>query len=424
MLVPLMAAAACAAPPPRAAARADRPHYALTVRVEPGFGRVDGTVQVRFTANRPTDRLVFRLWPNGPLQRRGGQRLDVGAVVQAGRKLDSTRSNPTTLVVHLRHPLRPGESVTVAVPWVLRVPTRTSDRIAHFANGLRLGSFFPILAWDPDRGWVTDPPARILGESSTSPTADFDVHVRAPAGSRVLVSGTPSGNGVWHATAVRDVGVAVGRFALATGTAHTPKPVTVRVALPSAAAITPATALRLARTSIERLSRLYGAYPWRTYTVVFPPDLRREGIEYPALTFVGDVSTSPVLAHETAHQWFYSLVGNDQARDPWLDEALATWAQQRLTGPFGPDQVVRNVRHVGAPMSYWTGKARRYFTEVYAGGVLALRSLGPPALVDCALRTYVARNAYRIARPADLLDALNAVIPGAEAKLRRFGIHR
>ncbi len=424
MLVPLMAAAACAAPPPRAAPRADRPHYELTVRVEPGFARVDGRVRVRFTANRATDRLVFRLWPNGPLQRRGGQRLDVGAVTQARRKLGATRPDPTTLVVHLRHALAPGASVTVAVPWTLRVPARSRDRVSRYAGGLRLGSFFPILAWDPDRGWATDPPARILGESSTSPTADFDVRVRAPAGSRVLVSGAPAGNGVWHAAAVRDVGLAVGRFHLAAGTAHTPRPVTVRVAVPPSAAILPAIALRLARSSVERLSRLYGAYPWPTYTVVFPPDLHREGIEYPTLTFVGDMLTPPIVAHETAHQWFYSLVGNDQARDPWLDETLATWAQERLTGRLGPDLALRNVRHVGAPMSYWTGRERRYFTEVYAGGVLALRSLGTPALVDCALRGYVARNGYRIARPGDLLDALDAVIPGSAAKLRRFGIHR
>jgi Peptidase family M1 domain len=424
MLVPLMAAAACAAPPPRAAPRADRPRYDLTVRVEPGYRRVTGDVRVRFRANRGTDRLVFRLWPNGPLQRRGGQRLDTGPVTRAGRMLDVTRPDPTTLVVHLRRRLEPGASVTVAVPWTLRVPARGRDRIARYPGGLRLGSFFPILAWNPDRGWATDPPARILGESSTSPTADFVVRVHAPAGSRVLVSGAPAGNGVWHATAVRDVGLAVGRFALAVGTARTPTPVTVRVAVPRSATITPATALRLARTSIERLSRLYGAYPWATYTVVFPADLHREGIEYPTLTFVGDVLVSPIAAHETAHQWFYSLVGNDQARDPWLDEALATWAQERLTGTIRYDLSARNARHVGAPMSYWSGKERRYFTEVYGGGVLALRSLGPPALVDCALRAYAARNAYRIAEPADLIAALSAVIPGAETRLRRFGIHR
>ena len=47
-----------------------------------------------------------------------------------------------------------------------------------------------------------------------------------------------------------------------------------------------------------------------------------------------------------------------------------------------------------------------------------------PAKVDCALRLYVAHDAYRIAVPADLLDVLDRVIPGASDRLRRFGIHR
>ena len=424
MLVPLLAAAACPAPPPLAAPRPDRPRYALDVRVEPGFRRVRGNVRVRFTANRPTDRLVFRLWPNGPMQRAKGQRLDVGAVTAKGRRLSSSRPDPTTLVVQLGRRLAVGESVAAALPWTLRVPPRSVDRIASFVGGLRLGSFFPILAWDPDRGWVTDPPAPFLAESSTTPTADFDVRVRAPRGARVLVSGDRVGGGVWHARAVRDVAIAVGRFRVRSVTVRAPLPVTVRVAVGGSSAVGAANALRLATTSLVRLSRLYGSYPWRTYTVVFPPDLHREGIEYPTLVFVGDVFTRPIVAHETAHQWFYSLVGNDQYRDPWLDEALATWAQVRLTGPFEPGPSLASIRHVGAPMGYWTGHPRRYFREVYAGGVMALRSLGPASRVDCALRLYVARNAYRIAKPGDLLDALNAVFPGAEPKLRRFGIRR
>jgi aminopeptidase N len=424
VLVPLLTAVACAAPPPLAAPRADRPHYTLDVRVETGFRRVRGQVRVRFTVSRATDRLVFRLWPNGPLQRAGGQRLDVGAVTVDGGRPRAERPDPTTLVVHLHRPIDAGSAVTATVPWTLHVPVRSRDRIARYAGGLRLGSFFPILAWDPERGWATDPPARILGESSTSPTADFDVRVQAPRGARVLVSGDPAANGVWHAHAVRDVGLAVGRFKVVTATVRRPKPVTVHVAISPSGSLTAATGLRLATASLNRLSRLYGTYPWRTYTVVFPPDFHQEGIEYPTLSFVGDVFVRQIVSHETAHQWFYSLVGNDQARDPWLDETLATWAQARLAGSFQTGLNLRNVTHVGAPMSYWTGRQRLYFSEVYAGGVLALRSLGPAARIDCALRLYVARNAYRIARPGDLLDALNAVLPGAEARLRRFGIHR
>jgi hypothetical protein len=423
VLAPLLAAAACPVPPPLAAPRPDRPRYVLDVRVDRGYRRVRGSVRVRFTASRPTERLVFRLWPNGPAQRSEGQRLDVGVVRQEGRRLAVGRPDPTTLVVHLGRQLAPGESVAVSMPWSLRVGGGGPDRIARFDGGVRLGSFFPILSWDPDRGWIVDPPARFLAESSTTPAADFDVHVRAPRGARVLVSGDPAGNGVWHARAVRDVAVAVGPFRVRAVAAHAPAPVRVRVAFTVPAAVSLNAVVRTAKASLERLSRLYGPYPWRTYTVVLPPDLGEEGIEYPTLSYVGSVATTLILRHETGHQWFYSLVGNDQYTDPWLDETGATWAQTRLgSRVVGPP--LTGVAHVGESIAYWNARRRRYFAEVYGGGVLALRSLGPAAHVDCALRLYVARNAYRIARPGDLLDALNAVFPGAEARLRRFGIHR
>jgi Peptidase family M1 domain len=197
----------------------------------------------------------------------------------------------------------------------------------------------------------------------------------------------------------------------------------VRVAVARSSGLTPADVIALAKTSLVRLSRLYGPYPWRTYTVVVPPDLHREGIEYPTLSYAGPPLLALIVRHETAHQWFYSLVGNDQYTDPWLDETLATWAQTRV-GSSELRPVNGAVTHVGAPISYWERHPRRYYLEVYGGGVLALRSLGSAGRVDCALRLHVARNAYRIARPGDLLDALNDVFPGAEAKLRRFGIHR
>jgi aminopeptidase N len=32
--------------------------------------------------------------------------------------------------------------------------------------------------------------------------------------------------------------------------------------------------------------------------------------------------------HEIAHQWWFGLVGNDQALEPWLDEALALYSER------------------------------------------------------------------------------------------------
>jgi aminopeptidase N len=175
------------------------------------------------------------------------------------------------------------------------------------------------------------------------------------------------------------------------------------------------------------LSSRYGLYPWRSYTIVVPPDLGTVGIEYPMLSFVGRSRYERLIVdHETAHQWFYSLVGNDQARDPWLDETLATWGQSRLGSPEFPPMgrvPVFARKHVGSPMTYWDRHSDWYFYGVYGAGVKALHSLGDDDAVDCALRHYVARRAYSIAQPGDLLDELNRFIPGAERRLRASGIH-
>ena len=426
MLVPfVVAAAACAPPPQRALPSAERPRYVVDVRVTRPFRAVNGTVTVTFTPNRTTNRLVFRLWPNGPLQRSAGSRLDAGPVTMRGAPLPTIRPDPTTLVVRVRRTFEPGSHITVHLPWRLRLPSTHDDRIARFRGGLRLGTFLPLLAWDDRRGWLTDPPARILGESAATPAADFDLRVHAPRGARVVATGDPLGGGRFRAHAVRDVALAVGPFRIRT---VTDRGIRLRVASIGLTAQRADVALAFARHALETLADRYGEYPWHSYTLVVPPDLSPSGIEYPMLSFIGKSNYARLLIdHETAHQWFYSLVGNDQARDPWLDETLATWAQTRLGSPEAPPGRVEPSavgRHVGAPMTFWDHHPAWYFYGVYGEGVKALRSLGDDAAVDCALRWYVARRAYSIAEPGDLLDELNRVIPGAEAHLRAWGIHR
>ena len=173
--------------------------------------------------------------------------------------------------------------------------------------------------------------------------------------------------------------------------------------------------------------RLYGPYPWPSFTLAFGPDLAGEGIEYPGLVFMGPDPRGFILPHELAHQWFYGLVGNNQARDPWLDEGLASWAGGEAVGQAGglhhgadPE---RGRGHLGAPMTYWDRLPEAaYFAGVYAQGVQALESLGPQPRIECALRRYVAANAYGIADDHDLVRALARVFPQAPAQLARYGV--
>jgi Peptidase family M1 domain len=332
--------------------------------------------------------------------------------------------DPTTLVVS--RPVAAGAHVAVSTDWRLVLPRETGTRMKGGGRSVRLGSFFPLLAWDGS-DWALDPPTTLpSGEAWTTPTSDFDVRVTSPSGLRALASGQQVRPGEWRARAVRDFTLALGRFAVVKGIAHVPGAVHVTVGVePTPDATAGRVFLRRAIASLERYSALYGPYPWPTYTVAAMADLTglTGGLEYPTLVY--QPATSENVPHETAHQWFYSLVGNNQAHDPWLDEGLATWAEAAVNGapPFPNATIPPEVANrIGEPMSFWDRlDVQRYFLGVYLQTYRALLSLGPRSQVDCALRLYVLHNAYRIARPRDLLDALQTFFPDARQKLEAYG---
>jgi len=127
-------------------------------------------------------------------------------------------------------------------------------------------------------------------------------------------------------------------------------------------------------------------------------------------------------SHEVAHEWFYGLVGNDQARDPWIDEAFATYAEaldhgtahRYLTARIPADGIGR----AGAPMTYWEGRPA-YFRSVYVQGAAALlrARAGRAVAFDQQVRCYLARGAHRIATTRDVARS----IPLAVAQLQKAG---
>jgi len=117
----------------------------------------------------------------------------------------------------------------------------------------------------------------------------------------------------------------------------------------------------------------FGPYRHKTLTAV-QGDFN-DGMEYSAFYFISRdyfnlYDNTPknylviIAAHETAHAWWFDAVANDQALEPWLDEALATYSERIYYETVQPDLV-----------SWWWGY--RYFefqapgyvdTTIYDGG--------------------------------------------------------
>jgi hypothetical protein len=403
---------------------AARPRYRLDLKIDSGGHTVTGIQSVEFTPDISTDRIVLRLWANSPTLVREGARLRLGGARVDGARARVQLPDATTAVV--RQPLAAGETVTLATTFRLRLPGPIADRISQRGDAIRLGSFVPLLPWVPGEGWALDKPARIPSEAFVSPAADFDVTISAP-GVDVVASGVEVSPGHWQAEAVRDFAIATGDFRYARASVKAPeKRVSVTVAVARGVPVEPQKAADEAVTALAHMARLYGPYPFPQYTIAYGPDLVGEGIEYPTLVFQGPDPRGLVTSHEAAHQWFYSLVGSNQAREPWLDESLASWAGAEAGNDMELFQTIQVPQvaggRLGAPMTFWERHGSAYFAGVYAQGVQALNTLGSPQQIACALRRYVAANAYGIATTQDALAAFSSVFVRAEVDLARYGI--
>lgn len=403
----------------------NRPRYRMNVDVRLAENSVVGDLAVDFTPDIRTDRIVFRLWPNGPRSSRNGARLDVFDLRMNGRTIPASVDNPTTLVGRPEGGLAAGRKVTITLPWKLTLPGEASDRISRSGEAVRLGSFFPILSWEPGVGWATTPPTSAFAEASSAPVADWSVNVKIPPGLTALASGVYDRPGHWQGTYLRDWAMSVGRFALAGTTVAAPHPVQVTVGVHSGIAESPVRYAERAAAAIADMARRFGGFPDTEYDLAITPGLSG-GIEYPGLVMQGPGTSGRTTPHEVAHMFFYSLAGNDQGRDPWLDEGLATYAEARMEGTIGEMRsrsIPADARgRLGEPMTYWESRQASYYRGVYVQGAQALAALGPLDQVDCALRHYVTRNAHRIPTNTSALDAFSAVFPNAREVFGRYGV--
>ena len=419
---PLTPIAGCPDPGPLRAADPTRPRYTASADVDVASSSVTGAVTVTFTPDLDTHELVFRLWANAPLLLAGGVHEDVGDVTRGdGTVLAVGRPDETTVHVVLPEPLAAGQSITVTMPYSLTVPAPTPDRVAHDDDTLRLGSFLPLLAWEPGVGWALDPPTSAHAEAATSPAADYDVTLHVPPGYDVLGSGERDGDH-WHATAVRDVAYSIGHFSL---TEQDLDGVHITLGVDQSVTDDPSRYMNLITTAFRHYEARLGAYPWTTYTAAVLPGFEG-GIEFPTHVMHGTGSADRSIVHELAHQWFYALVGNDQGRDPWLDEGLASYVEFVEVGSLArhaAEGVPADAEgRAGDPMTYWEHHQSSYYRGVYVQAAEAVASLGTVDRVDCALRQFVARAAFRIATPGDFFAAVATVFPDAASRLAPYGL--
>jgi hypothetical protein len=169
-----------------------------------------------------------------------------------------------------------------------------------------------------------------------------------------------------------------------------------------------ATIIDAAADAIRAYQSRLGPYPYSTFTVA--QSAGGYGMESPGLIWIpygiGSANLRYLVSHEAAHQWFYSLVGNDQARQPFADEATADFLARDITRTRRSSRCSTGL----LDRTIYSYSNRCYYEIVYIqGGNLlneARRRMGSTAFWS-AMRKYVAAHRFGLTGTSTLLRTLD-----------------
>ena len=318
------------------------------------------------------------------------------------------------LIVTLPLPLLPHDHVVLHLAYEVRLLAQEGP-LGYTPLQTNLGDWYPMVPpYLPERGWIINPPGRV-GEHLAYARADYEVYLRLLAGEPPPVIAASGYEGAeadgwqrYRLDNARNFAWSVGYYQTITATVNG---VTVTSYAFADHAREAKAAFDATLQAVTLFSDLFGPYPHRS--LVFVEADFRDGMEFDGFYFLdrglykryNDSPREyliPIAVHETAHQWWQGIVGNDQAQEPWLDEALSTYSELLFYERHHPDLVdwwwhfrVNRFDTTGPVDSsiYAFDRFRPYVNTVYLRGALLLHDMRQAAgdeLFFAFLRAYTA----------------------------------
>jgi hypothetical protein len=242
-----------------------------------------------------------------------------------------------SLTVYLSQALPPGAQTTITMRFRIDIPSKVKDKPYGFdVDQVNLTDWY-LFVVPYSNGWVLHDPSA-LGEYLVYDSSDFEVNIKTTEpGVIIAASGVEEPNGEW--TRYRINGArsfafsASDQFLIVDAVAGGAQ---IRSYYYPGYENQGAAILNAAVREIGLFEVKFGAFPYGSLSIV-QADLN-DGQEFDGLIFLAtkfyneynDSARSNLVAigvHEIAHQWWFGLVGNDQAMEPWLDEALAVYSE-------------------------------------------------------------------------------------------------
>jgi hypothetical protein len=332
-------------------------HYSITAQFDYDSNSVSVEQSITYTnaSSEPIPDLLLVVEAN---RRFGAFRL-MSLSWDSGQAVDSYQLEFHRLRIPLSQPLQPGERLSLNISYGLNLPEIPSpsavDRPLPFGYSARqtnLVDWYPFLPpYLPGTGWIVHDPW-FFGEHQVYELADYEVEIQM-TGVRQNVTLAASAPADINGRTYRYQMQASRSFAISASNMYHVFSQQVGDVMVFSYAFPfdlegGKRALKDTAAALELYSQIFGPYPHKTLSVVEADFL--DGMEYDGLFFLSRgfyalYDGSPlgyltaIAVHETAHQWWFGMVGNNQALEPWLDETLCTYAELLYYEHLYPDLV-------------------------------------------------------------------------------------
>jgi hypothetical protein len=286
---------------------------------------VNSTAVVTNNSDTAVDALTFNLAP-----------AKIGDAILGDVTVDGTLATATiqdqNVVVTLPTPLAPTAQASVTIVYAAWFGSTSGNKQWLFAKVENIATAYRWIPW-LSRAYSFVTPT--YGEPFVTKVSDeVQVSITPDRAMEIATTGHQTGvDGLTHtfvAHNVRDFNFAASpRYVKHTQTSGDTTVTYYTVELPL---------LKLQKWTLaafERFDQKVGPYPYNDYTVAevpTGPSMESPGMIWMTQQAVAKGTLKYLAVHETGHQWFYGAVGNDQAAEPFADEAMTEFLTRDFIG--------------------------------------------------------------------------------------------
>ena len=292
--------------------------------------------------NPPADKSDSFAYPNGFSE----GSIKINSVKVNGETADNALIDEdlTTLCVSMKN--YSPQKTTVEIDFTTVVPDSLL-RLGKNGDKVNLGDFYPLVSVKEEKGYYKSTYSK-FGDPYYTDLFDYKVSITLPSEYVVASSGTPTSTVVdGFKTTYSYAAENCRHFAFVLGKNFiVDEKKTENGLIALYADKKEQETLDLIADVIKYFSETFGPYPYETFSVAIT-GFKEGGMEYTGLCFISDALSDEqkklAIAHETAHEWWYSAVGNDQIASAYLDEGLCEYSTYLYFSARGDQQTADRI---------------------------------------------------------------------------------